>query len=516
MSSLHYRDTEKSLREVGEELGVETLLMGKIRRQGNEVRVNVELVEARSSQNLWADVFDRPMSDIFAIQSEIAESLADKLKLELSAETERALEQAPTVDPEAYQLVLRARFQRNRETRESFLKAVEYFERATERDPDYALAWAGLAETQDWLVYGDPPELRPERRKKVVRALEKALALDEGLAEAHVSKGLVLKNHPPHDDVGAERELRRAIELNPRLALAHRELGLLLFRHMGRIEEGLAVLIDADDLEPLFWLTKQNAAEAYTAKGDLVSAVETLREVQELGSSPDHELLPVQICLILQDLEEAERRLKQLPDSGASPRLFSLVSSLNGRSGEAAAARARLLKGDVDSTRIQGVAGIVALFAGESQSAVRPLEQALKLNGGKPVAALVPQAPSRLYSDSATLLGYAHLKLGDQERAFRLFEQTEQYYSSRIARGDTSFQARVGLAAVHLLRGDKDAAYRWLQEAIDAGFFAYAELERFFVFESLHGEERFQRMMDGVEAKVADARRRVDSLEAKQ
>ncbi len=120
---------------------------------------------------------------------------------------------------------------------------------------------------------------------------------------------------------------------------------------------------------------------------------------------------------------------------------------------------------------------------------------------------------SLLYSDYATLLGYAHLKTGDEERALRLFEETERYYTDRIARGDTSIRARVGIAAVHALRGDHEAAYDWLQQTIDAGFYQYAELERHPCFESLHGEERFQQMMDGVKAKVEEARRRVDAME---
>jgi hypothetical protein len=120
---------------------------------------------------------------------------------------------------------------------------------------------------------------------------------------------------------------------------------------------------------------------------------------------------------------------------------------------------------------------------------------------------------SSLYLDCATLLGYALLKTGDEARALRLFGETEQYYTDRIAKGDTSIRARVGIAAVHALRGDKEAAYDWLQQAIDAGFYQYAELERHPCFESLHGEERFQRMMGGVKAKVEEARRRVDALE---
>ncbi len=122
---------------------------------------------------------------------------------------------------------------------------------------------------------------------------------------------------------------------------------------------------------------------------------------------------------------------------------------------------------------------------------------------------------SALYGDHATFLGYALLKTGQEDRSLRLFEETEQYYTDRIAGGDTTIKARVGIAAVHALRGDREAAYDWLQQALDAGFFQYAELERHPCFESLHGEERFQQMMAGVRVKGEEMRRRVDALEAR-
>jgi TolB-like protein/Flp pilus assembly protein TadD len=514
MSSLRYRDTDKSLREIGQELGVATLLVGKIRRQAEQVRVNVELIDAGTSQNLWAEVFDGQMADIFAIQSEIAENLAARLKVELSAETERDLVRAPTVDPEAYELCLRGRYLRNRETPEDLVKAVGYFEQATEKDPTYALAWAGLSEVYSLLAkdYG-VGESRPEYLKKAVRAVDKALELDDTLAEAHVSKGIILAYLAPYDDAAGESELRRAIELNPRLAHAHRELGLLLSRKMGRVEEAVDVLVVADELEPFSWLSKGCLQEAYLLKGDLVSAFETTRELQEL----DHPFADLVVAswasVALQDFGGAEGFLEEMVDRDElwGYRWASLFLSLNGRTAEAAALADRNLQAYPDEDENHAAAGVVALFAGEHRAGARHLERAYEL-APDPVGAN-QVLYSALYLDYATLLGFAHLKTGDEDRALRLFEETEQYYTDRIARGDTSIRARVGIAAVHALRGDREAAYRWLQQAIDAGFFQYAELERHPCFQSLHGEERFQRMMDGVRARVEEMRRRMDAME---
>jgi tetratricopeptide (TPR) repeat protein len=253
------------------------------RSGGNRVRVNVELIDAATSRNLWAEAFEGRMSDIFAIQSEIAQKLAARLQVELSSETKRALVRAPTVDPEAYQLVLRGRYLRNRETTEDLVKATAYFKQATERDPGYALAWAGLAEVYFLQAYlYTVHESQPELFEKATNAVERALDLDGTLAEAHVVKGILLAYHPPGDAAAGERELRRAIELNPRLANAHRELGILLIRTMGRVEDALDEYLIADELEPFWQLVKAHLTEAYLEKGDLVSAVETAREAQEL------------------------------------------------------------------------------------------------------------------------------------------------------------------------------------------------------------------------------------------
>jgi tetratricopeptide (TPR) repeat protein len=219
--------------------------------------------------------------------------------------------------------------------------------------------------------------------------------------------------------------------------------------------------------------------------------------------------------MALQDFGKAERLLKEMVDGGSGwdLRWAALFLARKGRTAEAVALTPRMYEADPDSMRSHGAAGVVALLAEDFESAARHLERASKL-AGHPVGDLVPLAYSRLYSDYATLLGYAHLKMGDEDRALRLFAETEQYYTDRIARGDTSFQARVGLAAVEALRGNRETAYDWLQQGIDAGFYAYAELERHPCFEGLHGEERFQHMMDGVKARVEDARRQVDTAEA--
>ena len=520
LSSLRYRGTDKGLRKIGQELGVATLLVGKIRRQADRVRVNVELIDAATSRNLWAEAFEGQMSDIFAIQSEIAEKLAARLQVKLSAETEKALVRAQTIDPEAYQLMLRGRYLRSRETPEDLVNATACFEQAIKRDSGYALAWAGLAEVYFLQAYlYTVHESQPELFEKATKTVERALDLDGTLAEAHVVKGILLAYHLPGDAAAGERELRRAIELNPRLANAHRELGLLLLRSMGRVQEALDELLIADELEPFWLLAKYQLLEAYLEKGDLASAVRMSREIRELEKPEGRALLAAWIGAALQDFERAERFVEEVVDQNTPEclRWAALFLSLNGRTAEARALVDRALRIESQlvgpfAVKNHSTAGIVGLFSGDYPAAARHLERANDL-APDPVG-WSTASYSTLYLDYATLLGYARLKTGDRGAALRLFEETERHYTERIAHGDTSFRARVGIAAVHALRGDREVAYRWLQRAIDAGFYAYAELERHPCFASLRGEERFRRMMDGVRARVEEIRRRVDAAEA--
>lgn len=154
-------------------------------------------------------------------------------------------------------------------------------------------------------------------------------------------------------------------------------------------------------------------------------------------------------------------------------------------------------------------AGVVALLQDDYERAIGFLEHSYEIQND-PVA-WAPNA--KIWGDHATLLGLAYLMTGDKDRGLHLAGETEEFFLRRIAAGDLTIRARVGLAAVHALRGDKDAAYEWLEKAIDAGFYQYAELEMHPCFESLHGEERFQQMMAGVKVRVEEMRRQVDALE---
>jgi len=184
---------------------------------------------------------------------------------------------------------------------------------------------------------------------------------------------------------------------------------------------------------------------------------------------------------------------------------------MEGRVTEAEALVGRLLEIDSEDERSFATSGVIALAAEDYDRAIQRLEKACEMYP-LPVG-VNPIFYSPLYLDYTTLLGYAYWKMGDQDRARPLFNETREYYENRIAKGDTSFRARVGMAAVHAVQGDKEVAYQWLQQAIDAGLTAHTELERHVCFENLHQEPRFQQMMAEVKAKVDVMRARVREME---
>jgi tetratricopeptide (TPR) repeat protein len=378
-------------------------------------------------------------------------------------------------------------------------------------DADDEYFSTGLAEVYNLLSIGHTPrEQLDELRRRTKSAVEKALELDDRLAEAHVAKGVFLFCHPPFDKAAAEKELRRAIELNPQLANAHRELGIFLGRLMGRIDEGLQALQVAVELEPFWILSNWQLRGVYVGKGDLVGAMRTLREYQELRPSFDARALSLE-TMLFQDFEPTDDIVQTAFDRD-DPRFglwLAVLLAAEGRDEEVSA----LLNHSPWGTPSDLARGAVALFGGDYGSAARDLKRAY--DTALFLRSYPPPVPSRLLSDLRTLLGCALMNAGEKERALRLLEEAEHYYTERIARGDTSFDARIQMSAIHALRGEKEAAYDWLQQAVDAGFFAYAEAERHPFFESLHEGERFQEMMARVKARVKEMRRQLEAEEAK-
>jgi TolB-like protein/Flp pilus assembly protein TadD len=267
------------LSQIAQKLGVATFLEGSVQRSADEVRVTVQLVRAQTDAHLWADTFDRKLTDIFAVESEIAKAVADTLQAKLTGPEERAISAKPTGNLEAYQFYLRGRYYWNRRTAGGLKKALEQFQQAVDKDPTYALAYTGLADCYSVMEqYAGIPssETLPKARAAALRALQ----VDDSLGEAHTSLGYV--NTLSWQFREAEKEFKRGIELNPNYPTAHHWYGLPYLNMLGRLDEAMAEIKRAQQLDPLSPIISANAGNLYVLKGDLNAAIEEFKKVIEL------------------------------------------------------------------------------------------------------------------------------------------------------------------------------------------------------------------------------------------
>ena len=348
-STQRYKSSPNDLPQIAKQLGVANILEGSVQKSQDQVRVNVQLINAATDAHLWADSFDRKLIDIFAVESEIAAKVADTLQAKLTGAEQHAISMQPTQNTEAYQLYLRGRYFWNKRTGPDLQKAIDYFKQAIDKDPNYALAYVGLGDA--YILLSGFGAARPQDSFPLAEAAaKKALEIDDNLAEAHTTLGFSLCVHH-FDFAGSIREFERAIELNPNYATAHHWFGdgpLLAVGQFDRaIAEGkraleldpLSVIITADlganylvarrydeaieqfhkaiDLDPRFYYTHWNLAEALEMKGNLREALAEYKKAVELDDDPFVLALLGQAYAKVGQRDEALNILAQLSQIGA-------------------------------------------------------------------------------------------------------------------------------------------------------------------------------------------------------
>ena len=276
---LKYNNSEQDLFNIGKELDVDFLLDGGIQRSGDQIRVTIQLISVCDRNSLWADKFDENLTGIFEIQDSISERVIAALALKLSGEERALLTKRYTENIEAYQAYLKGQYFWNRYTVEGFEKGIEYFQQAIRIDKDYAPAYAGLADAYYSNLYLSPKEAMPKAKDAAIKALE----LDDTLAEAHASLGLV-KAFYEWDWLNAEREFKQAIDLNPGRAVPHKEYGWYLLP-MGRFEESLAELRQAQRIDPLHLLINLDMGLPFYFGRRYDQAVEQFQKIIEMESN---------------------------------------------------------------------------------------------------------------------------------------------------------------------------------------------------------------------------------------
>jgi len=280
-SVMHYQGTTKDAREIGRELGAEYILNGSIRRDMDRVRITAHLTRAEDGTSLWAKDYDRSVSDILAVQNEVAIAIAREISLKLSPEKSARLVAARAVDPLAYESYLKGRYFWNKRTASSYAKAIENFNDAIARDSKYAQAYTGLADA--YALLGSLPNAGIPRREAMPKAKAAALTalqLDDSLAEAHTSLAFE-EMHYEWDWPAAEGEFKRALELNPNYATAHQWYAIW-FVGGGKIDQALAQLGLAEKCDPLSLIIKTDIAQLLSSAGRYQQAVLVAERALEL------------------------------------------------------------------------------------------------------------------------------------------------------------------------------------------------------------------------------------------
>jgi TolB-like protein/Tfp pilus assembly protein PilF len=281
-SAFSFRDKQFDMKNIGDKLHVGAVLEGSIRRDGKRLRVSAELVNIADGLNIWSETYDRNLEDLFSIQDEISWAIVNALESKFASAvvTRKVLAKAYTRNPEAYSLYLRGRYHLDDTNRAGIEKSMSYFGKAIALDPNYALAYAGMAEAYNALGNSNlapPHEVMPKARAAAI----KALALDDSLAEAHAALGLIESTYDWNWQ-GSEREFRQAIALNSGYVSAFQWYGLTCLASTGRMVEALAAIKHAQELDPLSLATSTNLASVLLRLGRYDLAIQIYKETVEL------------------------------------------------------------------------------------------------------------------------------------------------------------------------------------------------------------------------------------------
>jgi TolB-like protein/Tfp pilus assembly protein PilF len=282
-STQKFKSAPENLSDIAKQLGVLNILEGSVQKANEQVRVNVQLINALTDAHLWADTYDRKLTDIFAVESEIAKTIADTLQAKLTGSEKIAITTKPTENPEAHELYLKGRYFWNRRNAENLKKAADYFQQAIDKDPKYALAYAGLADCHVLLpAYPGLGNTPRDEWPKALEAARKAVELDDTLAEGHTSLARVLASTLQLS--AATSEFRRAIDLNPNYATAHQWFGECL-QSQGQLEEALGEIKRAQELDPLSLVISALYGFALDTVGKSEDAIAQLRKTIEIDSN---------------------------------------------------------------------------------------------------------------------------------------------------------------------------------------------------------------------------------------
>lgn len=465
-----YKGSEKSVRQIADELGVQYVLEGSIRLVDDQVRITAQLVDGGTDHHLWASAYERQVEDIFDVQTEIAQAIVDALEVELARGVAARIERQPTDDTEAYHLFLLGRESLYSYDVEGIERAIELLGQALERDGGFARARAWLARA--YALY----------------------AINHGMSSSWADSAVA--------------EARQAAATEPDLPDAYTALGTALFA-TGRSTEATAAFERAMELNPNDWIAAVNLGGVYLALGRMDESIRVTRRSLERDPVRAHyayanmSLAYAQLGLDDRAESAIERALALAPEDAYIMWVHGWLNLLRGRRETALQVADSVASIHGDDPRAGWSATITYIFAGEPERARQGAEAVYQTS---PRLVVNPYVLGVLY-------GYALERTGDPERADSVLAQAERYAHERIDAGDELVGLRYSLAAIYAMRGEHDRAFHWLDEAIRGGWIVARTTARDPLLEGLQGDARFQMALGRMERALAPMRERVEREE---
>ena len=465
-SAMRYKNTTKSLREIGRELDVATVLEGSVRRSGDRVRIVSQLVDARTDEPLWTETYDREMRDIFEIQSDVAQKIATELRAQLSPEVKRRIERRPTDSLEAYDYYLKGREYYYRYRKQDNEHAIELFKRALDLDPDYALAYAGLGDAYSQRTgrFG----MEASWLDSAIEVSERAISIDPHSAEAHKSLGLAYMAKGWRRK--ALEAYRKSLEYNPNYYPAVGNIGTTNLA-LGEYGEALKWTRKGLSLAPTFAFSYSNVGYLYGCLGDYAEAERWLYKAVELQ-----------------------------PDFIYPHREFVYLYLSQGKFDKARQHSQKALALAPDEVDALIWAGDVELYAAELPLARQYYEKAR--------AACAADTPGIARMVVSSCLGYIYSREGKAEEARVALEQALALGSRLADAGDESRQLPYYMAGVSAVSGRNEQALAWLSKAVDAGWRDYRLASLDPLMSGIREDEQYKLTMAMVRGMIDQMRRR--------
>jgi TolB-like protein/Tfp pilus assembly protein PilF/predicted Ser/Thr protein kinase len=462
-SVMQYKNTTKSLRDIGRELNVATVLEGSVRRADHQLRIVAQLIDAANDQHLWAQTYDKELTQVFAIQSDVAQQIALALKAKLSPREKELLGRKPTENLDAYSYYLKGRDYYYRYTKRDNENAIDLFKKALELDSNYALAYAGLGDAYEQGVekWGFPRSWVDSS----IAVSSKAVSIDPNLAEAYKALGLA---YGGKGWVKKSLEAyKKAIEINPNY---HPAVGNIGYMNMGlgKFDEALQWEKKALALNPMIPYSYVGVASAYLCLCDDARAQEWYNKALTL--QPD--LTDAQFFLGEMHLERKE--YKQAMDQAQ-----------------------KILALEADDLSGLYLAGAAALLSADYVRAEQYFAKSVTIDS----------------TSGTTSLGYIYMKTGRKDQAGKLLARSLRRDKEELEKDNESYWIPFDLAEINSIQNNKVESCRWLERAINAGWRDYRSAEIDPLLENIRSEDRFNQMLADVKAKVEEMRRHVEEME---